>query len=149
MNFHLPLVEEKPKRQQIIALHLTVSFALIATGAFILMFRYLVNNIEKHRRGKFIDIRVPGEAGLIILIIGLAFLILLISRNRWIMSPKSSIVLRAMELLAIASFAAFAFYHRFWMPAVVYCIIIASIIFSFFRKELTKTSCMSILMSGE
>jgi hypothetical protein len=70
MKFQLPLVEEKVKRQQVIALHLIVSFVLIASGVFAFLYQYFLNNIPQEKRVKVIGMPFSTGVGALILLAG-------------------------------------------------------------------------------
>jgi hypothetical protein len=132
MNFRLPLVEEKLKRQQVIALHLIVSFVLIASGAFAFLYQYFLTNIPPEKRVKVIEMPFSLQWGAFILLAGFALLALIIFKNSLLMNQSKNVMFRIVELLVMVGFGAFAVINSYWMPAAIFGIVAGAIVFSLF-----------------
>ncbi|HRO42638.1 MAG TPA: hypothetical protein PL009_07370 [Flavipsychrobacter sp.] len=140
MVFELPLTEEKVKRQQVIALHLIVTFTLVATGAFLLLIQYLLNSLSGSQREAFTMLSFPSACGAVTLLAGATLLVLLISKSRWIMEKKTNRVLRIIELGILLCFASFAAMNDLVMAAIVYGIVAAAILFAFYWESISDNT---------
>jgi len=140
MVFELPLSEEKGKRRQVITLHLIVVFALVATGAFLLLLQYMLGSLNGDRRAALTDITLPGGTGVFILLLGVSLLAVLIFRNRWFTARKVNRIFRIIELAVLLIFASFAALHHLVLPAAIYGIIAAAILFAIYWESVSDNT---------
>lgn len=140
MAFELPLTEEKVKRQQVIALHLIVTFILIATGAFLLLIQYLLNSLSGSERDAFARITLPVAWGSVVLLAGGLLLGALLFRSKWLMEKKTNSVLRIVELAVMLIFASFAAIQGLAVPAAIYGIVAAAILFAIYWESVADNT---------
>ncbi|XZF16620.1 hypothetical protein ACTHGU_10830 [Chitinophagaceae bacterium MMS25-I14] len=129
MTFELPLVEEKIKPHQVTALHVIVGFALCGAGALSYLFELY---------SKFWTTTVFGSGivpATILLLLGLAVLYVSFFRNKWLQQPGNTRTFRFAELVLSLSIAIFALLHQRWVPAGVFGLISAAVIFSIFWEK--------------
>jgi len=140
MVFELPLTEEKVKRQQVIALHLIVSFTLVTTGVFLILIQYLVNSLSGDERAAFSFLMLPAGVGLLVLLAGIALTVLVISKSVWLTGKKANKYMRIAELVVLLAFAAFALSKGFKIPAVIYGLVSAAILFAFYWESVSDNT---------
>ena len=137
MVFELPLTEEKVKRQQIITLHLIVTFTLIATGVFLILMQYLLNSLSGDQRTAFSALTLPNGIGFLTLLAGLGLLILLVLRNKWLIEKQTNRIVRVIELAVLLCFASFSAMNGLLVPSVIYGIVAAAILFAIYWESVT------------
>jgi hypothetical protein len=140
MNFRLPLIEEKVNRQQVIAMHLIVSFVLLVTGAFILSYRSFLNNIPADKRLKLVDFPISMKWGVVIALGGLLLLGMVVFKNHFLDDKKKNVTVRFLELIILLSFITYAIITSAWMPAVIYGIVTGAILFSIYWENATDNT---------
>lgn len=140
MVFELPLSEERVKRQQMITLHLIVTFTLIATGAFLLLIQYMLNSLSGDQRKALSHLSIPGGWGLLVLASGFLLLFLIIFKNRWLTEKKTTWILRIVELAVLLSFASFAAIKNLMLPAVIYGIVAGAILFAIYLESVSDNT---------
>jgi|GEM_PF-370163 len=145
MAFELPLAEEKVKRQQVIALHLIVTFILIATGAFLLLIQYLLNSLSGNEREAFDRLTLPVAWGTVVLIGGFLLLAALLFRAKWLMEKKTNSVLRIVELAVMLIFASFAAMHHLMIPAAIYGLVAAAILFAIYWESVSDNTLYIVI----
>ena len=135
MAFQVPLTEQKVKPHQVTALHLVAGFALLALAAIGLLVNNTVMTLpgagtieqQKVTIEKFdtLDIGLSITMGLSIVILFAALF-----RNKWLRKPSINKVFRIGELLILAAAAVYLLTLNLTVPAVVFCILAATMIFS-------------------
>jgi hypothetical protein len=140
MVFELPLAEEKVKRQQVITLHLIVTFILLATGALLLLIQYLLNSLSGDQREAFNRLTLPTAWGSVVLLAGVALLGLLLFKNKWLTDRKPNRILRIVELGVLLCFASFAAMQQLIVPAVIYGIVAAAILFAIYWESVSDNT---------
>ncbi len=140
MVFELPLTEEKVKRQQVITLHLIVSFTLLLTGAFLMLIQYLINSLSGAQRAVFNTLSLPVAWGSAIFVTGLGLLGLLIFRNSLVTTKNTNRILRITELGLLLCFASFAAIHKLTVPAIIYGIVSAAILFALYWESVSDNT---------
>lgn len=140
MFFELPLTEEKIKRQQVITLHLIVTFLLIATGVFLLLLQYFINSLSGSQRAALITFTIPNAAGTIILFCGLLMTALLIFRHGWLIEKRVNRMVRIAELLVLLCFASFAAINSLMVPAIIYGIAAGAILFAIYWESVSDST---------
>ena len=140
MVYELPLAEEKVKRQQVITLHLIVTFTLIATGAFLLLVQYMLHSLSGDKRQAITQLTLPSGSGIIVLISGILLFILLIFKNAWVTEKKNNRVLRIAELAVLLCFASFAAMNDLMIPAAIYGIVAGAILFAIYWESVSDNT---------
>lgn len=135
MAFQVPLTEQKVKPHQVTALHLVAGFALLALAAIGLLVNNTVMTLpgagtieeQKVTIEKFdtLDIGLSITMGLSIVILFAALF-----RNKWLRKPSINKVFRIGELLILAAAAVYLLTLNLTVPAVVFGILAATMIFS-------------------
>lgn len=115
MNFDLQLKEERVKPHQVTALHLIAALVFIGAGALLSLFQPLSRLWS-----------VPLLVG------GIALLLTIIMRNRWVTQAKVSRGFRIAELLVLAALTAYALINRWTPPAVMFGVAAAAIVFALY-----------------
>ncbi len=140
MNFALPLVEEKVKKQHIITLHLIVTFILIATGAFLLMLHYLLKALPADKKATLTTLSVGPGWGIGVILAGIALLIIVISKSKWLLKKNNNRTVRAFELLLLLCFASLAAMHSIFVPAAIYGVAAAATLFAIYWESVSENS---------
>lgn len=135
MAFQVPLTEQKVKPHQVTALHLVAGFALLALAAIGLLVNNTVMTLpgagtieeQKVTIEKFdtLDIGLSITMALSIIILFAALF-----RNKWLRKPSVNKVFRIGELLILAAAAIYLLTLNLTVPAVVFGILAATMIFS-------------------
>lgn len=133
MNFELPLTEVKVKKQQIIALHLTICFALIVTGILLLTFQY-IQHLATFKDAPLILLHPQKWHGYITILAGIILLITVVRKSNWLLQQKNNRLLRILEFIIIASFAIVALLHELNVPAGIYTLLSIAIIYALFYE---------------
>src|SRR4051812_32960952 len=100
MTFNFPVMNEKVKPHQVTTLHLVCALAFIITGAIIVVYNYTI----------------PAW-GAAILIAGIALIVFVMARNKWVISRKINPAFRVMELVISAAIAAYSATQHWKFPA--------------------------------
>lgn len=145
MAFEIPLAEQKVKSHQVTALHLIAGFALLAFSAIGL----LVNNTVMTLPGSApieqqeitiqqfdnIDIGLSAVMGIsaIILFAGMF-------RNKWLRKPANNRIFRILELIVLAAISIFMLTKQYNVPAALFGLLAATIVFSLFWESGKKTN---------
>jgi hypothetical protein len=118
MIFELPLTENKVKPHQVTALHLMAALAFVGSGALFYLFY------------------PPAKPwGIALIVGGLLLLSAVIFRNKMIIKPAVTRVLRVAELAVLLALCLFT-YSKGWTPAVVmFGILGAAVVFAFFWEQ--------------
>lgn len=140
MVFELPLAEEKVKRHQVISLHLIVTFTLIASGAFLAFIQYLINSLSGDQRAVFTQLTLPTAWGSAILLSGFGLLAVLLFKSKWLTDKKANRALRIVELAVLLCFASFAAMVGLTVPAAVYGLIAAAILFAIYWESVSDNT---------
>ena len=135
MAFQVPLTEQKVKPHQVTALHLVAGFALLALAAIGL----LVNNTVMTLPGagtieqQKINIQKFDmlDAGLsVTMALSIIILFAALFRNKWLRKPAINKLFRIGELLILSAVAIYLLTLNLTVPAVVFGILAATMIFS-------------------
>ncbi len=118
MEYRLQLVEEKVKRHQVTALHLTCGLAFLGGGAVIFAYNSVIT-----------------QWGLALLLFGLALMSLTIFKNKVVTAPKSNTILRVLELLVSAALCIYSATQRWNFPIGIYGILSAGIAYAMFWER--------------
>lgn len=148
MAFQIPLAEQKVKPHQVTALHLVVGFALLAFSAI----GFLVNNtvmtlpgagsIEQQKAtiGKFDTADMILTA---VMAISIIILFASLFRNKWLRQPHINKTFRAGELLSLSAIAVYMLVLQLQVPAALFGLLAATIIFSLFWEN-GKTTQLNV-----
>ncbi len=138
MVFELPLAEEKVKRQQVVTLHLIVSFAFVATGVLLFLLQYLAEKISPGvAPAGFLH---AGIWGTFILLAGIVLFGLVLFRSGWLIEKKVNRLLRITELALLLCFASFAAITHLFIPAMIYGLIAAAILFAIYWESVSDNT---------
>ena len=140
MSFELPLAEEKVKRQQVITLHLIVTFALIATGILLLLIHVLLNSLSGSQRDALMSFTLPSVWGVVVLIGGLGLLGVLLFKSRWVTEKQNNRVFRIVELGILLCMASFAAINHLMVPAGIYGVIAGAILFAIYWEGVSDNT---------
>lgn len=138
MNFELPLAEEKTKRQQVITLHLIVSFILMTTGGFVWFAQYMVSSFPPEDRVKIVSFFIPHIYSFGFVLLGFLLLGFTIFKNKWLLQKKVNRLFRIAEFLLILVFALFCIYHHINVPSVIYSVLCCVILFAIYWEGAAK-----------
>lgn len=140
MCFELPLAEQRVKRQQVITLHLIVTFVLLATGAFLFLVQYLVNSLSGDSRVTFALTDHAAIYGSIAIGLGLGLLTLCLVRGRWLLNRKVNVAVRVAELALLLFLAVCAFIVGATVPAILYLLVSGAVIFSIYWERIADNT---------
>jgi hypothetical protein len=131
MVYDLPVADEKVKPHQVTTLHMICALAFIVTGAIIVVYNY--------------TIPMWGAA---ILCAGILLTVLVMAKNKWVISRSVNPVIRAMELLIAGCIAAYAVFMQWKFPAGIFGVLCAVIVFAFFWER-SATDRQSVHLDKE
>lgn len=136
MQFDIPLAEQKVKPHQVTALHLLVAFALLAASAIAL----LINNemVILPGNGSVTNPQnfdVMDTAATAIMLFSITTLLAGLFRNRWLRSSTVNKTFRITELICVVTVAIYLLVIEFHILAVLFGILAATIVFSFFWES--------------
>ena len=141
MHFEFPLAEERVKRKQVISLHLVVTFALIATGVFLLLVQYLIDHLpvagQEGYQMALASYNGSGMLGMVSLGLGILLPVFLVLRKSWFSGKKTNQALRITELLLMVTLGTMAAVHGFMIPALIYAMITGAILFAIYWESIT------------
>lgn len=140
MGFELPLAEEKVKRQQVITLHLIVTFTLIATGILLLLLQVLLNSLSGDHRAALVTVTLPNALGVVVLLAGLSLLGVLLFKNRWLTEKKNNRIFRIVELAVLLCMASFAAINQLMVPASIYGVVAGAILFAIYWESVSDNT---------
>ena len=140
MNFELPLTEEKVKRQQVITLHLIVTFTLLATSVCLLLVRFLINSLSEEQRSQLQGFSLPVSRSILVGMAGLALLGLLLFRNAWLTSPRINRIVRFAELFMVLGMASFAAYYGMMVAALIFGVVSAAVFFAVYWEGIADNT---------
>lgn len=118
MTFELPLVEERVKPHQVTALHLITALAFTGTGAVL----YKLYEPVK-------------EWALALLIAGVALLITVFVRNRWLIRREVNRYFRIGELMILLCISSFMVLKGWTVPAAMFGILSAVVLFALYWER--------------
>ncbi len=130
MTFQLPVAEEKVKPHQVTGLHLLSAFVIGGTGTLF----YLLYPSSR-------------PAGAAMMGVGALLLILALFRNKWLVRPATTRVLRIVELLVLVSAALYTGLQHKWIPTLVPGSLAIAVLFALFWENGADT--LQILVSKE
>jgi hypothetical protein len=132
MVYNLPVMEEKVKPHQVTTLHMVCALAFIVTGAIIVVYNY--------------TIPLWGAA---ILSAGILLTVLVMAKNKWVISKPVNPLFRIAELLISISISAYSFVMHWKFPTGIFGVLSAAIIFAiFWEKDTGKPLSVRIDMEG-
>jgi len=117
MTFDLQLTEEKIKRHQVTAMHLTCALAFIAAGAIIVIYNYTI-----------------PYWGLAELIAGVLILGVTIIKNSWV-TGKNSVLYRIGELAIAATMAVYSVTQHWTFPIFIFSVLTLAVAFAMFWER--------------
>lgn len=118
MVYDLPVMEEKVKPHQVTTLHMVCALAFIVTGAIIYTYNYTI-----------------PYWGAALLLAGIALVILVMGKNKWLTSPKINPIFRIVELLISIAIAAYSLSQQWKFPAVIFGLLAAAILFALYWEK--------------
>lgn len=118
MVYDLPVADEKVKPHQVTTLHMICALAFIVTGMIIVVYNY--------------TIPMWGAA---ILAVGILLTILVMAKNKWVVSKPVNPIFRVIELLISVSIALYSMVMQWKFPAGIFGVLSAVIIFAFFWER--------------
>jgi len=130
MEFKIALEEERVRRGHIVTLHLIVVFALIITGAFLLIIQYMLNSLDGAGRASLTPLTIPAGLGAGVLAGGLLLLGLTIFKSNLLLERGPGRVIRISELLLMGAFAGLSFWKGLQIPGIIYTIISLSVLYA-------------------
>lgn len=135
----MALAEEKVKRQQVITLHLVVSFTLVITGVFVLLWRYFTTGLPADKAA-LIGFSLPGWLGSACLMGGLLLLGFILFRSQTFLNRIPNRNIRAAELLVLLCFASYAAIHGFLLPALIYGVLSGALFFAIYWESVSDNT---------
>lgn len=141
MNFELALVGEKVKPHQVTAMHLLVAFSMLGVGAMCL----LTNVYTTMWKG--LPAHMPKLAGGCFIAAGIILLFISIMRNKWLRTPVVNTVFRSLELIFALVLASVFMIKQWWVPAGIFGLMSAALVFSLFWERAGDTAIMVSLNS--
>ncbi len=118
MEYSIQLIDEKVKRHQVTALHLTSALAFIGAGAIIYVYNFQIK-----------------PWGLAILFAGLALGIATIVKNKWVTTPASNLMFRIVELLLALALCGYSAMQHWNLPIGIFGVLAAGIAFAIFWER--------------
>ena len=131
MEFDLPLGEDRIKPHQVTALHLLSAFAFVGCGAIIMIYNYTI----------------PKWGG-VVFALGLAILIAVFLKNRWLIQTHINRVFRVVELASALSVLGLSLAMGWKFPQVIFGGLSAALVAGLFWESAAGTS-LHILLSSE
>lgn len=148
MIYELALVGEKVKKQQIVALHLIIVFCCIVTGTLIFTLHYAAGYIAEAYQHMLYKLPAKWVGGLI-LIAGLTLLYFLIFKTNQLIQKNTNRVIRIVELVLMLFFAGYSLWSAWYLPAILYAIIAATVFFALYWETVSDpTLYVNISESG-
>jgi len=126
MTFDLQLTEEKIKRHQVTAMHLTCALAFIAAGAIIVVYNYTI-----------------PYWGLAELIAGILLLGVTMIRNKWV-TGKNSAMYRIGELAIAAAMAGYSATQHWTFPIFIFTVLTLAVAFAMFWERASSNAAQVI-----
>ncbi len=118
MEYTLQLIDEKVKRHQVTALHLTSALAFIGAGAIIYVYNFQIK-----------------PWGLGILLAGLLLLIATIVKNKWVTAPASNLAFRVGELVLSLGLCGYSVLQHWNLPIGIFGVLAAGVAFAIFWER--------------
>lgn len=118
MVYDLPVMEEKVKPHQVTTLHMVCALAFIVAGAIIYVYNYTI-----------------PYWGAALLLSGISLTVLVIVKNKWVISQKVNQSIRIVELLIALSLSAYSFVQQWKFPAGIFGVLSAAILFALFWER--------------
>jgi hypothetical protein len=131
MVYELPVMEEKVKPHQITTLHMVSALAFIVAGLIIVVYNYTI----------------PWW-GAFILLSGIALTVLVMSKNKWVISNKINPIFRIAELIIALGMAAYSFIQHWKFPELIFGVLSAAILFALYWEK-PSTDALAILVDDE
>lgn len=117
-EYALQLVDEKVKRHQVTALHLTCALAFIGAGAIIYVYNFQIK-----------------PWGLGILLAGLLLLTVTIIKNKWVTEAWSNTMIRIAELILSVGLCGYSFIQHWNLPVGIFGVLSAGLAFAMFWER--------------
>lgn len=118
MVYDLPVVDEKVKPHQVTTLHMISALAFIVTGAIIVVYNYTI----------------PGW-GAAILVAGILLTVLVMVKNRWVISRKVNPVFRMAELAMSGGILIYSALQVWKFPIIIFTALTAALLFAIFWER--------------
>ncbi len=118
MVYDLPIMEEKVKPHQVTTLHMVAALAFIVTGAIIVVYNY--------------TIPLWGAA---ILSAGILLTVLVMAKNKWVISNPINPIFRVVELLIALAIAAYSLIMTWKFPAGIFGVLSAALLFAIYWER--------------
>lgn len=118
MSYDLLLAEEKTKRHQVTALHLTCAMAFTGTGGVIYKYSQAIT-----------------AWGLGLLIAGMLLLVITMAKNKWVTSPASNIYVRMAEAAIAATVAIYSAIQGWYLPLGIFGILAGAVLFAIYWER--------------
>jgi O-antigen/teichoic acid export membrane protein len=131
MTFELPVVGEKVKPHQSLALHIMIGIALIGFGLISYVF-YAFTYIITKTQSPLFDLKLWA---IIMLVFGFVIIFIAIFRKRWMIYPKNNRIFRIIELIACVLFIVLSYDSSLKMPAAIFSILGLGILFAIFWES--------------
>ena len=113
MEYTFQLTEEKVKRHQVTALHLTCALAFLGAGAIIYVYNFEIKTW-----------------GLDLIIIALAMLVITITQNRWITRAPGNLIMRFVELVLSVALCGYSYTQGWKFPIGMFGVLSAGLIYA-------------------
>ena len=118
MVYNLPVIEEKVKPHQVTTLHMVSALAFIVAGTIIVVYNYTI-----------------PRWGAAILSVGILLTVLVMAKNKWVISKTINPVFRIAELLISLSISAYSATQHWKFPAGIFGVLSAAIVFAIFWER--------------
>jgi FtsH-binding integral membrane protein len=122
MEYSVQLANEKVKKHQVTALHLTCALAFTGCGAIM----YVYNQ----------DIKLWGG---FLLLFGFGLLALTMGKNKLVTSTPNNSIFRVVELLISLLLAGYCAYHQWKLPVWIFGVLAAAVGFALFWERASNT----------
>lgn len=145
MAFEIQLAEQKVKSHQVTALHLIAGFALLAFSAIGLLVNNTVMTLPGSAPIEQQEITIQQfdniDTGLsIVMAISAVILFAGMFRNKWLRKPANNRIFRIIELIVLAAISIFMLTKQYNVPAALFGLLAATIVFSLFWESGKKTN---------
>ncbi len=112
MAYDIPVLDEKVKPHQVTTLHMICALAFIVAGVITLRYSYTI-----------------AAWGAVMLGIGILITILVMARNKWVISKQVNPLMRIFELFIAISIEVYSIVFQYKFPTVIFGILIAALLF--------------------
>jgi hypothetical protein len=130
MEFIIPLIAPKIKPHQSMAMHALIAFALMGFGTISYVF-YAYSYVSTQSHQPLAQFKLWA---LIMLVFGLLLFMVIFFRKNWLIYPKNNRLFRIFELVLCITFVALSYMHNEKMPAAIFGILSAGILFALIKE---------------